>query len=59
MKNSFDERENVVSATECTGLIPATPADSAQDESLTRLYAVHAAKKGKDSCGKGRAKKRR
>lgn len=55
---SFDEREVVASATECTGLMPAVDtgdADAAENEA--RLYAVHAPKKsteGKDEpeCGR-------
>ena len=36
------------SFTECTGLMPALPADEAQDEALTSLYAVHPAKESRD-----------
>lgn len=54
---SFDEREVVSSATECTGLMPAVDADDIDAaENEARLYAVHAPKErteGKDEpeCG--------
>ncbi len=42
-RESFDERELVASATECTGLVPALPVDDPEaDEDMARLYAVHA-----------------
>lgn len=42
-RDSFDERELVASATECTGLVPALPVDDPEaDEDMARLYAVHA-----------------
>ena len=41
-EDSFNERECVASAMECTGLIPAlTAADPEAEENEARLYAVH------------------
>lgn len=41
--NSFNEVENVISSTECTGLMPALPVDDPEgNESAARLYAIHA-----------------
>lgn len=40
-KDSFNATENVASATECTGLVPALPVnDPDAVEDLTRMYAV-------------------
>ena len=44
--DALRERENVASATECTGLMPALPRGEAEDEVEARLYAIHSAKKG-------------
>ncbi len=38
------EAEDVASATECTGLIPALPRDDAEANEAASLYAVHGAK---------------
>ena len=47
-KLPLDETENVISATECTGLVPAMPLDDPQaDRNLASLYAVHPPKKRK------------
>lgn len=35
------EAEEVASATECTGLMPALPRDDAEDESAAALYGIH------------------
>jgi len=43
---SFFETENVASASECTGLIPALPVnDPDAMEDLAQMYAIHAPKK--------------
>ena len=48
-KNPFDESEVVISATECTGILPTLPMDDAPDaqQSAAELYAIHAPKKSK------------
>ena len=38
---SFYSIENTASATECTGLMPALPADQLSHESLSELMAIH------------------
>ena len=38
------ETEEVASATECTGLMPALPRDDAEDENASALYAIHSGK---------------
>jgi len=38
---SFYSIENTASATECTGLMPALPADNLSHESLSELMAIH------------------
>ena len=39
--NAICETEDVISATECTGLVPALPLnDPAADEDLADLYAI-------------------
>ena len=58
MKNTFDEHENIVSATECTGLMAVMPHDAAEDENQAELYSIHSAAERKTEC-KRRAKKRR
>lgn len=58
MKNTFDEHENIVSATECTGLMAIMPHDAAEDENQAELYAIHSAAERKLKCAK-RAKKHR
>ena len=45
------DAENVASATECTGLVPAFDGDEG-DEALRELYAVQPAKRGKQSKAK-------
>ena len=46
-KHPFDEGEDVISATECTGILPALPMDDAPDaqQSAAELYAIHAPKR--------------
>ena len=45
-KTPVHETEDVISATECTGLVPALPLnDPAADEDLADLYAVLPPKK--------------
>lgn len=44
---AIPEPEDVVSATECTGLIPALPPGDAEADEEASLYAVHGAK---ESC---------
>ena len=48
-KNPFDAVEDVTSATECTGILPALPMDDAPDaqQSAAELYAIHAPQKSK------------
>ena len=48
-KNPFDGVEDVTSATECTGILPALPMDDAPDaqQNAAELYAIHAPKKTK------------
>lgn len=59
-EDSFYETENVASATECTGLVPALPLnDPEADANMTRLYAVHAPKKRNGVRCEGKGKKRR
>ena len=45
-RNPFDGAEDVISATECTGILPALPMDDAPEaqESAAELYAIHAPK---------------
>lgn len=38
------ETEEVASATECTGLMPALPRDEAEDECAAALYGIHSSK---------------
>lgn len=45
------EAEDVASATECTGLIPALPRDDAEADEAASLYAVHGAKGSKKPKG--------
>ena len=45
------ETEDVASATECTGLIPALPRDDAEADEAASLYAVHGAKGSKKPKG--------
>lgn len=44
-RDPFENEENVASFTECTGLMPALPKDSEQDENYAALYSVHKAAK--------------
>ena len=48
-KNPFDSVEDVTSATECTGILPALPMDDAPDaqRNAAELYAIHAPQKSK------------
>ena len=45
IQESFEKTEDVVSATECTGLMPALPKDEAQDINYAQLYGIHSAEK--------------
>ena len=45
----FDEQFSVASSTDCTGLIPAAPANEAEAESYGELYDIPLAKKAKDA----------
>lgn len=46
--SSFEERKNVASAFDCTGLMPAMPYDEDIErlEDEARMYAIHAPQKG-------------
>lgn len=45
-KTTIQETEDVISATECTGLVPALPLnDPAADDEIAKLYAVLPPKK--------------
>lgn len=44
-KDPFYDGETVASLTECTGLMPALPADGQQDANYAALYAIHSAKR--------------
>ena len=44
---AIPKAEDVVSATECTGLIPALPQNGAEADEAASLYAVHGAKGSK------------
>ena len=48
----FEGTENVISASECTGLLPALPVNNPEgDENVARLYAIHAPKqRGGEKC---------
>ena len=48
-RNPFDEPEDVISATECTGILPALPMDDAPDAQrrAAEMYAIHAPGPGK------------
>lgn len=39
-----EDRAEVASATECTGLMPALPPDDAADEAAAALCAIHSGK---------------
>ena len=58
MKDTFDERESVASATECTGLMVTPPRNMTEDENMAEMYGVHSAAERKLKCRR-RAKKRR
>ena len=58
LKNTFEEHENVVSATECTGLMAMMPRDAAEDENQAELYSIHSAAE-RTLKGRRRARKRR
>lgn len=49
-KYPFDSEEDVTSATECTGILPALPMDDAPDaqRNAAELYAIHAPKQSKN-----------
>ena len=47
LDGAIPEAEDVASATECTGLIPALPRSGAEVEESASLYAVHGAKGSK------------
>lgn len=59
-RDSFNETENVISSTECTGILPALPQDEQEaGESAARLYGIHAPRRGDEhKCAK-KGKKRR
>ena len=38
------DAEDVASATECTGLMPALPRSDAEDEAEASLYGIHSGK---------------
>lgn len=40
-KGAAETTQLVASATECTGLMPALPADEAQDAAEAALYGIH------------------
>lgn len=40
-QDPFYEQEKVVSATECTGLMPSLPQSEDEDENFASLYATH------------------
>ena len=44
-ERALSEAENIASATECTGLMPALPEDEAQADAEAALYDIHAAQK--------------
>ena len=59
-KDSFNEVEDVVSVTECTGHEPALPLnDPDADDNMARLYAIHAPKKRNGVRWEGKGEKPR
>ena len=48
-RDPFDEAEDVISATECTGILPALPMDDAPDaqRAAAEMYAIHAPKQSR------------
>ena len=56
-RDPFDTTEDVASATECTGILPALPMDDAPDaqQSAAELYAIHAPRKTKEKRKRSRA----
>ncbi len=44
---TFGETENVASATECTGLMPALPPDDAAQAESAALCGIHDAKRSR------------
>lgn len=50
--NTFKETEDIVSATECTGLMPALPDTMEEDKNLTALYGIHCARRPAKKHGK-------
>lgn len=46
-KQLENEETQVVSATECTGLMPALPQNESEDEHSAELYAIHKAEQKK------------
>ena len=46
-RDPFYDVENLVSATECTGLMPTLAQDEEQDEHYAALYAIHDAEQKK------------
>ena len=56
-KDPFDTVEDVSSATECTGILPALPMDDAPDaqQNAAELYAIHAPRKTKEKRKRKRA----
>lgn len=59
-RDSFNETENVVSSTECTGILPALPQEGLEaGESAAQLYAIHAPRRGDEhKCAKKEKKRR-
>ena len=53
-KGAAIESENVASATDCTGLMPALPGDEAEDKAEAALYGVHPAKSIRESYRAGK-----
>ena len=59
-ENSLEEMENVISATECTGLLPALSVKNPEpDENVARLYAIHAPERRKTKKWEGKESGRR
>lgn len=44
-RDPFEDVENVVSAAECTGLMPVLPQTEAEDDNYAALYATHTGRK--------------
>jgi len=59
VETSFNEVEDLASATECTGLIPAGVQTKAEAENYAELYAIHEQKPAwkKETNGKPQPRK--